>query len=557
MDFSQIALLLVVAGIFGIVAQYLKQPLLIGYLFAGIFLASLGLVHGGENLEGLSQIGVTLLLFLLGLEMNISDIPSVGKSSSITGIVQILTVTSVGFLVTKMFGLGNLESLYIAVALSFSSTVIGVKLLSEKKDMGSLYGKLTVGVLLIQDLVAIAVLMLMVSGSKNGATAVDLVFVIIKGISLFIAVSVLSKKVIPYIFEKIASNSHELIFIVSIAWALGFATFVKHSLGFTLEIGGFLAGLSLSNIHEHVQIATRTRNLRDFFLTLFFTLLGTQIIFEGSLVKLLPMALVLSAVVLVIKPIVIMTLLELMGYKRRTAFMSGVTLAQISEFSLILISVGYNSGYIGNDTVGSVTLVGVVTMIVSTYLISHEDRLYHYLKSYLGPFERKSSYEIISQVDYVMDDHIVLVGCDRTGKQLISYFRKKEFDFVVVDFNPKIYNNLVDEKVPIIFGDIGDHEIMELAGIDKARMVISTIPSLSDNLALLEYIRSMSKRPNIIMISQRRSEALELYKKGATYVIVPEVVAGEHIRHLLRVYGTQGNRLEKAGRSHFNRVIFS
>jgi Kef-type K+ transport system membrane component KefB len=554
-DFSQIALLIVVAGVFGVIAQYLKQPLLVGYLFAGIFLASLGVIQNGEDMSGLGQIGVTLLLFLLGLEMNIRDLPSIGKIAFFCGIAQIIVTSLIGVIVATVFGLTLLQSAYIAVAISFSSTVIGVKLLSEKKDLGSLYGKLTVGILLVQDIVAIVILMFLTSVGKSGQTSIDYVFVAVKGIFLFTLVALFSKKVIPYIFEKIVSNSHELTFIVSIAWALGVASFVKGTLGFTLEIGGFLAGISLSNIHEHVQIAGRTRNLRDFFLTLFFLLLGMQVVFERSLLTLIPIALIFSLIVLSVKPMVVMILLELFGYKRRTAFLSGLTLSSASEFSLILASVGLTLGHLDAKNASLITLIGVITMTLSTYLISGEEKIYKLLKPFIGLFERRVNLESGTQIDYNFSDHVVLVGCDRTGNQLLDYFRKKNINYIVIDFNPKVYGNLTAEKVPVIFGDIGDHEVMELASIRRARMVISTVPSVIDNLALLEYIKAGG--PKTIMTSQRRSEALRLYEKGATYVIVPEVVAGEHIRHLLRVYGTKGTRLTDAGKSHFSKVIFS
>lgn len=557
MDFSQLAVLFTIAGIFGIFAQYLKQPLLVGYLFAGIILASLGVIQNSEAMSGLGQIGVTLLLFLLGLEMNVSDLPRIGRVAIICGVAQIVATSVIGFIVTQLFGFSLLSAGYIAISVSFSSTVIVVKLLSEKKDLGSLYGKLTVGILLVQDLVAIAILMFLSSVGKGEGSSVNYLFIAAKGICLFALVWFFSKKIIPTVFEKIATNSHELLFIVSVAWALGVSAFVKGTLGFTLEIGGFLAGLSLSNIHEHVQIAARTRNLRDFFLTLFFLLLGTQIVFERNMLAIIPMALVFSSVVLIIKPLVVLIFLELSGYKRRTAFLSGLTLAQTSEFSLILASAGVTLGHLGVKEAGLITLTGVITMAFSTYLIMAQDKIYKVLKPFIGFFERRVGFEGNTSQEFEYKDHVILVGCDRTGNQLIPYFRRKNISYVVIDFNPKIYSRLVSEKIPVIFGDIGDHEIMEMARVKDASMIISTIPNITDNLALLEYIKTSEIKPSTIIISQRRTDALTLYEKGATYVIVPEVVAGEHIRHLLRVYGTKGTRLIKAGQSHFNRVIFS
>lgn len=557
MDFSQIAILLVTASVFGIIARLFKQPLLVGYLFAGLALKLTGLIHNFETVEGLGQIGVTLLLFLLGLEMNLKELPSVGKVALFTGLGQIFFTSLIGFGMALLFGFTTIASLYIAVALTFSSTIIMVKLLSERKDLSSLHGRIAIGFLLVQDFVAIVILMFLSGLGAGGTSVAQYGFIALKALALFILVWALSKKVLPTFFEKIIAPSNELLFIVSISWALGVAWFVTGPMGFTLEIGGFLAGLALSNLPEHLEIASRTRPVRDFFLTIFFLLLGTQLAVTQNIAPLILPAIVFSLFVLIGNPIIVMAILGFMGYKRRTSFLAGLTVAQISEFSFILMAMGASLAQVDNSHVALVILVGVITMTTSTYLILNADAVFMRIKGKLGIFERAKTHEKAILQTVTKDDHIVLVGCDRTGRSLVSYFSRNNKPFVVVDFNPSVFAKLTADNHSVVFGDINDPEILEAAGVAHARLVISTTSNLDSNLILLDYVRSTKSHTNTVFTAATKTDALRLYERGATYVVVPDVIAGDHIRQLLKIYGTRGSKLPKVGKTHFERLIFS
>ena len=334
MDFSQIALIIVVAAAFGIIAKMLKQPLIVGYIFAGMLIGSLGIIQDSESFRSLGNVGVALLLFLLGLEMKLSDIPSIGKIALLTGMGQILFTSIIGFTLANLLGFGLLPSIYIAIALTFSSTIIMVKLLSEKKALSSLYGKISVGFLLVQDFVAILILMFLSGLNTDSLGGGEYILIVIKAIALFVLVWIASKKVLPFLFDKIVGSSTELLFIVSIAWALGVAYFVGDVLNFSLEIGGFLAGISLSNLPEHNQVASRARPLRDFFLTIFFILLGTQLALAGDILGSVAPALIFSTFVLIGNPIIVMSIMGAMGYKKRTSFMAGLTAVSYTHLTL-------------------------------------------------------------------------------------------------------------------------------------------------------------------------------------------------------------------------------
>jgi Kef-type K+ transport system membrane component KefB len=557
MEFTQLALLIGLAAIFGVAAKVFKQPLLIGFLLAGLILGITGVISDPHEVENLGKIGVALLLFLLGLEMKLGELPSLGKVALSTGLGQILFTSTVGFLLASLLGFGTLSAVYIAVALTFSSTIIMVKLLSEKKDLTSLYGKIAIGFLLVQDFVAIVILMFLASLGSGGLGVLGYLLIAAKALLLFAVIWVLSKKILPPFFERIVADNPELLFIVSIAWALGVASIVAGPLGFTLEIGGFLAGIALSNLPEHLQIASRARPLRDFFLTLFFLYLGTLLVIGDGLSQIILPAVIFALLVLIGNPLIVLTILGFLGYKRRTSFMAGLTVAQIGEFSFIFMAMGATLGHIGQREVATIVLVGVFTMTVSTYAILGSEKLYKLMQNKLGIFERKFLKERAFSKERHLKDHVVLIGCDRTGKVLAAHLKRKEIPFLVVDFNPTVYTRLTAENIPVIFGDINDPEIMEDADMADANLVISTISCFEDNMILLEYIRSLEKRPQVIVRSLSRREAVKLYEAQATYVVVPEVLAGEHVKHLLESHRRSDESFEKMGNQHFKRLLFS
>jgi Kef-type K+ transport system membrane component KefB len=554
MEFSQIALVIVVAAVFGIFSRILKQPLILGYLFAGLLLSQFGLMEDATSFHGLGQIGVALLLFLVGLEMDLSDLPSIGRVALFTGIGQIVFTSVIGFGLAALLGFGIVPALYIAVALTFSSTIIIVKLLGEKNDLDTLYGKIAVGFLLVQDLVVVLILMVLGGLGGGDLSALSFLAIGVKALVLIAAVWYLSRRVLPIIFSKIVSDSTELIFIVSIGWALGIAELVGGPLGFSPEIGGFLAGLALSQLPEHLQVASRAKPLRDFFLTIFFMMLGASLVIEGLLGLLVP-AILFSLFVLVGNPIIVIFIMSALGYKSRTSFMASVTVAQISEFSLIMMAMGLAAGHVQESHVAMVVLVGVITMTVSTYMIMGADRLYLLFEKMLVKFERKNLQEAALTTKGEFSDHVVLVGADRTGEALITMFTNRKTPFVVVDFNPTVVKRLIDLQVPVIFGDINDQSVRDSANLPGSKMIVVTTSDMHDNLTLLEFMKGHSEEQAIVMKAESSNQAIKLYEAGATYVMIPEVIAGEHVRHLFRTYGLGQSRLHKIGQNHYKRLL--
>lgn len=555
MSFNDLSLLLVVAAGFGVLAKLLRQPLLIGYLFAGLTLSHFNLLSNHEIFDSLGKIGVALLLFLVGMEIKIREIPTVGKVALITGLGQIIFTSLIGFFILIVLGFSSITSIYIAIALTFSSTIIIVKLLSEKKDLNSLYGKIAVGFLLVQDLVAVIILMFL-AGLKSGNVSIfSTLFLFIKAFFLFALVWYLSKEILPKVFNKVVGHSQELLFVVSIAWALGVSTLVGGPLGFSFEIGGFLAGLALSNVPEHLGIASKTRSLRDFFLTIFFISLGGQLLVSGVSV-ILPKAILISLFVIIGNPLIVMILMSLMGHKSRTSFLAAVTVAQISEFSFILMAMGKSMGHVSGSALTLVVLVGAITMTTSTYLVLNGEKIYFKFKSFLKLFEKKKTNELTFLGDAEYKDHVVLVGCDKIGNLILPYFKKRDILTVVIDFNPEVFNRLSSENVNVLLGDVTDGEVLDVAKVSDAKIIICTVPNLEENLFILNVLKTFKNRPIFIGSADTRQETIKLYEEGVDYVLNTDIIAGEFLRHIFINHGFNGIKFSKMGKAHFNRLVF-
>lgn len=536
--FFELTVVLVLAGACALLVHYLKQPSILAYILAGLILGPFGYwrLQESDALTALSQVGITLLLFMVGLELDISQIKKIGRRAVIAGATQVVLTAALCYLLAHALGFSVLTSLYIGIALTFSSTIIVVKLLAEKMDLQSLYGRLAIGIFLVQDLVALIILMVLSSGNVASAgtallNQIGLTFT--KGLLLVVAVVGLNMYVFPKLFKAIG-KSDELLFVVSLAWALGLATFVQLPfMGFSLEIGGFLAGLSLSASSVHYEISARIRSLRDFFIIIFFIVLGSQLSFAGLTDAIIP-AVVLSLFVLIAKPFIVTIILSFLGYKPRTSFYTGITVGQISEFSLILVALGLKLSHLNPEVVSLVTLVAIITFALSSYSIVRVDTLFELLKKPLSWLDFAGGSAELHQKESTLKNHVVLLGSHRTGKELADSFTKAHEKFVVVDFNPEVAEQYAHLKVPIVCGDAADPYIQELAGFKHARMIVSTLPDTHDNLAVVESVRNQKLKAKLIIMAQNNDAARELYRHKVDYVLLPHYINGIHLSNILK-----------------------
>lgn len=383
---------LAVAAVVGLLANRAKQPLIVAYILVGILVGPsvLGWVEDAEPLELFAEIGIAILLFLVGLKLDLHLVRTTGRVALVTGLGQVVFTSVVGFGLALLLGMDPVTAMYVAVALTFSSTIIIVKLLSDKRELEELHGRIALGFLIVQDIVVVLVMIVLASTTTaaDRSLGVEIALVLVEGAALGLVLAVLMRWVLPRVLRLVASSS-ELLVVFAVAWAVSVAT-LGDWLGFSTEVGAFLAGFALASTPYREAIASSLTGLRDFLLLFFFIELGSQLDFANVGAQ-VPAAVVLSLFVLVGNPLIVLVLMGVMRYPKRVSFLSGLAVAQISEFSLILIALGFGLGHVDRDAVGLVTLVGVVTIGASTYLIIYSHPIYERLAPVLRIFERSST----------------------------------------------------------------------------------------------------------------------------------------------------------------------
>lgn len=531
--FAEISLLLALGTGIAIVMRLLKQPLIIGHIFTGILVgpAILGIVHTPETIEVFGSFGIALLLFIVGLGLNPKVIKEVGRVSLLTGLGQVLFTTIIGFFIVRFYGYSPVSAFYIAVALAFSSTIIILKLLTDKKEHNKLYGKISIGFLLVQDLIATVALLIASTVGTSGLSYKHLGMLSLKGAGLIILVFAASRFIVRPIAAFLA-RSQELLFLFAIAWGFGIAT-VFLELGFSLEVGALVAGIGLSTMDYAQEIGARLRPLRDFFIVVFFIALGAKLNI-ADIGSVLSQAIGLSIFVLVGNPIIVMIIMGLLGYTKRTSFKAGLAVAQISEFSLIFMLVGQRNGQIAPQAVSLITIIAIITIAASSYMIIYADTLYKFFEKYLSLFERrKVKYEQTSSHSY----EAVLFGYQRGGDEFVKAFKGITKKFVVVDYDPDMIDQLERKEIPFLYGDATDAELLEEIGFEHTRLVISTMSDHQTNTFLLQHAEKVNPNLVIICYADSPEEAAELYELGASYVMVPYYIGSEKVSAFIKKNG--------------------
>ena len=470
--------------------------------------------------------GIVFLLFLAGLNLNVNVLKEVGRASIITGIGQIAFTSAIGFVILLALGFKYVEAAYLAVAITFSSTIIIVKLLSDKNELDSLHGKISVGFLLVQDIVAIAALILISSMGTGADLASVLSSFLLKAAAFFIIAVMLAKFAVEKIFYQFA-KSQELLFLSSISWML-LLVLVSQVLGFSSEIGAFIAGVTLASIPYSFEIAGKIKYLRDFFLVLFFVLLGSQLVFS-SIAPILPAVLLISFFILVGNPVIVISLMLFLGYKGKTAFLCGLTVAQISEFSLVLIALGVKVGHIPETILPVITLVGIITISISSYLILHSHAIYRFFSRFIEPFERKKKFEDALSKGEAGVHKIILVGFNRTGKSVVDGLKAPKESILVVDYNPAIVKKAISSGFHAVYGDVSEPEVLNFLKTVEPEIIVSTVKEFGAQAGLLKAFPA-HKKPFMIVFSDNVDEAKKLALLNPDMVVVPPVLAGKIVK---------------------------
>lgn len=530
--FFEIAAILCLATLLAIVGQKLRQPLVIMFLATGILAGPsvLGIVQSYDQIDLLAQIGIALLLFIVGLKLDLQLIRTTGPVALATGLGQIVFTSAIGLLIALGLGMTWIGAAYVAVALTFSSTIIIVKLLSDKKEIDSLHGQIAIGFLIVQDIAAILALVGLTSLGSTLAAQDSLLLTFLsiaaKGLGLLVVVGLLMKFALPPLTQRLAVVP-ELLVLFAISWAILLAA-GSELLGFGKEVGAFLAGVSLASTGYRDAIGARLTTLRDFLLLFFFIDLGARL--EWSTVgSQLQAAALFSVFVLVGNPLIVLIIMGVMGYRRRTSFLAGLTVAQISEFSLIVAALGYSLGHITAETRGLITLVGVVTIFASTYMILYSGPIYNALAGALKLFERRHPFREEQQccVQEGETVDVIQVGLGNYGSSLAEHILRRNKTLIGVDFDPAALTRWRARGVSVLYGDIADPEIHERLPLHQARWVVSTVRSLELNLGLIALLRSRGYKDKVAVTASSEDEAVRLERAGAQVVFRPFIDAAE------------------------------
>jgi Kef-type K+ transport system membrane component KefB len=524
--FAEIALLLAAAAAIGAIGIRLRQPVLIAYIVVGIVAgpAVLGLVTAHDQIDLLAQVGVALLLFVVGLKLDLQHIRHIGPVALATGLGQLTFTIVIGFLIILAMGKGWVEALYVAIALTFSSTIIIVKLLSDKREIDSLHGRIAVGFLIVQDLAVVIAMMVMSAVRGDGgegsllALAGSLAMRIgIAGAGLYL----LMRYILPKVVDRMA-QSQELLLIFAIGWGTGLATLGEWA-GFSKEAGAFLAGFSLASTHYRDAINTRLSGIRDFLLLFFFIDLGAKLDFSTLGGEVGP-AILLSLFVLIGNPLIVLAIMGFMGYRKRTGLLCGLTVAQISEFSIIFVAMGITLGHIDKGALGLTTLVGLITITLSTYMILYSHPLYEKLAPWLGVFERKLPYRELAVATERHDLHeadVIVFGLGRYGSRLALGLKEAELKVLGVEFDPEVARALRRQGLPVRYGDGIASEFLESLPLKETRWVVSTLPDMASNRDLLRGLRELHFTGEVAIVAREEFDGTALKKLGAPTILYP------------------------------------
>ncbi|HBQ40638.1 MAG TPA: sodium:proton exchanger [Halieaceae bacterium] len=522
--FTEIAVLLLFAAFVGAIGVRLRQPLIVAFIAVGIMVgpSMLGWVTADDQIDLLAQFGIALLLFVVGLKLDLHIIKTMGPVALATGLGQVAFTSIVGYLIAVAFGMPPVTALYVAVALTFSSTIIIVKLLSDKREVDSLHGRIALGFLIVQDLVVVLVMIGLnaMRAAEDVSVPVAALTVLLKGAVFLLFVATAMRYVLPKLTHML-SQSQELLVLFGIAWGLALAA-LGVTLGFSKEVGAFIAGVSLASTPYRDALGARLTSLRDFLLLFFFIDLGAHLDL-GMLGAQLLESVVFSIFVLVGNPLIVLIIMGALGYRSRTGFLAGLTVAQISEFSLILGALGLSLGHISAETMGLITLVGLITISASTYMIIYSHQLYDVLAPWLQLFERSKTHREMSTQD-LPDDALpqaLLFGLGRYGFGIARSLRERGWRVLTVDINPDLTRIGDPAGYPVLFGDAEDPEFSTTLPLERVQWVISTAREKRANLSLLHSLKQQGYTGRTAITAQFDNDVAELEQAGADIVLSP------------------------------------
>lgn len=528
-SFLEIGAILGLALVGGLLAKFLKQPIIVSYIVVGVVggPAVLGILSGEGDIKLLAKLGIAMLLFLVGLKLDVHLIRQIGPVALLTGFGQVVLTAGGGYLAAIALGWSGVDAIYIALALTFSSTIIVIKMLGDRREIDQLHGRIAVGVLIVQDILVVIAMLAIVTVGQPGESMllIDIAWTLGGGLLFLLAVGALARYVLPRLLDWMA-RSQELTLVFGVSWAVALAA-ASAWLGLSMEIGAFVAGVALASTPYRESLGARLVNLRDIMVLFFFIELGSSLTLDGAVSQLVP-ALILTVCVLVGKPVIVLLVMGLQGYRARVSFRTGLVLAQISEFSLILIALALSVGQVDNDVVSLVTLVAIFTITISTYFISYQQRI---LKAF-DPLLRRIDGDRTLRAEVSKESHpydAIVIGAGRLGSDIVKGLRDEGAELLVVDQDPRALKSIDRFDVDTLFGDASDPDFLKVLPIHETQTVVCAAPDRATNLVVLETIQRLGFTGNVCLTALDRATADTFESYEQVTVIRPFQMAAQSV----------------------------
>jgi len=529
--FHEIAFLLLGAAAVGLLGAALRQPVIVSFIAVGIAAAAFfdSSAETREQIRFLAELGVALLLFLVGLKLDWRLVRTLGPVALATGLGQVVFTAGIGFFIGLALGLDWLTSLYVAVALTFSSTIIVVKLLSDKRELETLHGRIALGFLIVQDIVVVIAMVILstigigVVEEQNGLSSLLTILASLAGVVLLLVLFV--RYLADPLMARLA-RTPELLVIASIGWAATAAA-IGDTIGLGKELGGLAAGVSIGSTPYRDMVSARLSALRDFLLLFFFLSIGASLDLS-TLGQDFTRAIVFSLFVLIGNPFIVILIMAWMGYRARTGFLAGLTVAQISEFSLIFMAMGLSLGHVSQSAVGLVTLVGLVTIALSVYMITYSQQLYDWFRPLLRPFDFGSWRERVAENEEgkpAVD--AIIFGLGRFGSQLLRRLDDSGYHVLGIDMDPQAIRRFAREGYQVRYGDVTEQEFWAELPLTQARWIVLSVPygtilltETDPRSGLLTAIRAHRFGGRVAITARDDQEARRLKEGGGVDLVL-------------------------------------
>jgi Kef-type K+ transport system membrane component KefB len=548
---NQVIISIGISAVIAYVIYKLKQPVILGYIIAGVIIGpqlGLKLVTNPAAIDFSSELGLIALMFIVGLEMDFGKIKRSGSVIVITAVAQFVICFALGiafFFIPGLVNNGALAVIYLAFTFALSSTMIVVKLLYDKFELDTLPGRITLGILIIQDVWAIIFLAIQPNLANMQLSTLAISF--LKGLGLVFGAWLISKFLLPTLFKSIARNT-ELLVVSALGWCFLICWATADLAGLSRAMGALIAGITLSRLPYAKEITDRVGSIRSFFLILFFVSLGLKVT-QPSLHTFL-VALAGSAFLILSRFIALTPVLLAMKKGLRVSFLVPLNIAQISEFSLVIVALGVGFGHVDATIMTIILFTLMITLTASTYMITYSHNLYLMVQKLLNVLHIKLS--IAEEKEADVEQHtepIMFLGSYKIANSLFDTIVKRNSPLkekvMVMDFNPETYKKLNKNGIHCVYGDLGNTATLVEHGLEKTSVVVSTIPDTilkgTSNMALLKFTKRINPRARVVVTAENTASAKQLWQAGADFVIIPHAEVSEKLVVLLEPLLNEAN----------------